>query len=180
MDTILCDQGYIISKKKFSDKIIKKLKKDLNVKPFIHGSRGRFVKSFKIYKENNDKLCIPKFYGIENFGKPKKVDLIKGVKIKLKFKGSLRDYQKSVINDVIPKIKNQEGGTISLPPGRGKTVIACKLISKLKRKTLVIVHKTFLLNQWTKRIQQFLPDARVGIIQGKKIDTEDKESGEER
>ena len=31
--------------------------------------------------------------------------------------------------------------------------------------TLVIVHKEFLLNQWRDRINQFLPGARVGIVQ---------------
>lgn len=175
MDTILCNQGYIITKKSITDNQIKSIKKDLKVKPFIQGSRGRFAKSFKIYLENNDKFCIPKFYGLTYFGKPKLEDFLKGADINLSFAGSLRDYQLDVINTVVPKIKNQEGGTISLPPGRGKTVIACKLISELKKKTLVVVHKTFLLNQWKNRIEQFLPDARVGIVQGKIIDVDDKD-----
>ena len=175
MDTILCNQGYIITKKSITDSQIKSIKKDLRVKPFIQGSRGRFAKSFKIYLENEHKFCIPKFYGLNNFGKPKLVDFNKGNEINLNFAGSLRDYQIDVINTVVPKIKNQEGGTISLPPGRGKTVIACKLISELKKKTLVVVHKTFLLNQWKNRIEQFLPDARVGIVQGKIIDVDDKD-----
>ena len=95
--------------------------------------------------------------------------------INLDFAGNLRDYQIKVIDTVLPKIKDQKGGTISLPPGRGKTVIACKLISDLKKKTLVVVHKTFLLNQWTKRIEEFLPNAKVGKIQGPDIDVEDKD-----
>ena len=49
------------------------------------------------------------------------------------------------------------------------------LVSRLKKKTLVIVHKEFLLNQWVERIQQFLPKARVGRIQGQIIDIEDKD-----
>lgn len=175
MNTILCNQGYIVTKKSITDNQIKSIKKDLKVKPFIQGSRGRFAKSFKIYLENNDKFCIPKFYGLTHFGKPKLQDFLKGVDINLSFAGSLRDYQLDVIKTVVPKIKNQEGGTISLPPGRGKTVIACKLISELKKKTLVVVHKTFLLNQWKNRIEQFLPDARVGIVQGKIIDVDDKD-----
>jgi superfamily II DNA or RNA helicase len=175
MNTILCNQGYIVTKKSITDNQIKSIKKDLKVKPFIQGSRGRFAKSFKIYLENNDKFCIPKFYGITHFGKPKLQDFLKGIDINLSFAGSLRDYQLDVIKTVVPKIKNQEGGTISLPPGRGKTVIACKLISELRKKTLVVVHKTFLLNQWKNRIEQFLPDARVGIVQGKVIDVDNKD-----
>lgn len=49
------------------------------------------------------------------------------------------------------------------------------IISQLKKKTLVIVHKEFLLNQWVERIQQFLPKARIGRIQGQIIDIDDKD-----
>ena len=175
METVLCNKGYIIDKRKIPENTIKNIKKELSMKPFIPGSRSKFAKIFKIYEENETKLCIPKCYGLLNLGKPKVIDFTKPKPIKLKFNGDLRDYQLNVIKDVIPKIKNQEGGTISLPPGRGKTVIACKLISELKKKTLVVVHKTFLLNQWKKRIEQFLPDAKIGKIQGKEVDVEDKD-----
>lgn len=55
------------------------------------------------------------------------------------------------------------------------TSISLYLISKLKKKALVIVHKEFLLNQWVERIQQFLPTARVGRIQGPLVDIENKD-----
>ena len=45
----------------------------------------------------------------------------------------------------------------------------------MKTKTLVIVHKSFLLNQWIERIKEFLPTARVGCIQGQIIDIENKD-----
>jgi len=41
-------------------------------------------------------------------------------------------------------------------------------------KTLVIVHKSFLLNQWKKRAEQFT-DATIGIIQQNKIDIDGKQ-----
>ena len=55
------------------------------------------------------------------------------------------------------------------------TALSLNIISALKKKTLVIVHKEFLMNQWIERIQQFLPNARVGKIQGQIIDIEDKD-----
>jgi len=55
------------------------------------------------------------------------------------------------------------------------TVMALNIISKLNKKTLVIVHKEFLMNQWIERIEQFLPSARVGKIQGKIFDIQDKD-----
>jgi len=175
MNNILCNQGYIINKKDIPDKALQEIKKDLKVKPFIRGVRSRFAKRFKIYLENEKKLCIPKFYGIKKFGVPKKIDLLPGNNIQIKFKGDLRDYQLKLIDKIMPVILKQQGGIISLPPGRGKTVIALNILSRIKKKTLVIVHKTFLLKQWEKRINQFLPNAKVGIIQGPKVDIEDKD-----
>jgi len=57
----------------------------------------------------------------------------------------------------------------------GKTSASLNIISQLKKKTLVIVHKEFLMNQWIERIQQFLPKARIGKIQGQIIDIDNKD-----
>jgi len=45
------------------------------------------------------------------------------------------------------------------------TIIALWLASQLKKRTLIVVHKEFLLNQWVERIKQFLPNASIGVIQ---------------
>lgn len=55
------------------------------------------------------------------------------------------------------------------------TVMALNIVSQIQRKTLVVVHKEFLMNQWIERIQQFLPSARIGRIQGKIVDTQNKD-----
>ena len=55
------------------------------------------------------------------------------------------------------------------------TVMALKIISLIRQKTLIIVHKEFLLNQWIDRIQEFLPQAKVGKIQGQIFDIEGKD-----
>ena len=50
------------------------------------------------------------------------------------------------------------------------TVIGLNILSQLKKKALIIVHKEFLLNQWIERIKMFLPDAQIGRIQAKTFD----------
>jgi superfamily II DNA or RNA helicase len=55
------------------------------------------------------------------------------------------------------------------------TVMALKIISVLQKKTLIIVHKEFLMNQWIERIQEFLPSATVGKIQGPIFDVDKKD-----
>ena len=70
---------------------------------------------------------------------------------------------------------NAYGGILEVPCGRGKTVMALKIISLIQKKTLIIVHKEFLMNQWIERIEEFIPDASVGKIQGPVFDVENKD-----
>jgi superfamily II DNA or RNA helicase len=53
--------------------------------------------------------------------------------------------------------------------------MALNIISKLKKKTLIIVHKEFLMNQWIERAQEFIPSAKIGKIQGPIFDVEGKD-----
>lgn len=55
------------------------------------------------------------------------------------------------------------------------TAMGLYISAALKKKTLVIVHKSFLLNQWIERITEFVPNAKVGRIQGQIIDIEGKD-----
>jgi superfamily II DNA or RNA helicase len=55
------------------------------------------------------------------------------------------------------------------------TVMGIKLITLIKKKTLIIVHKGFLSDQWIERIKEFCPDAKIGLIQGQIIDIENKD-----
>jgi len=52
------------------------------------------------------------------------------------------------------------------------TVMALNIISQLRKKTLILVHKEFLMNQWIERITEFMPSARVGKIQGPVFEVE--------
>ena len=67
--------------------------------------------------------------------------------------------------------KRGEGsGFLCMECGSGKTVVALALIACLRTPTIVVVHKTFLINQWKKRIQTFLPECRIGILQRDETD----------
>lgn len=54
------------------------------------------------------------------------------------------------------------------------TVFATSLMAELQVPTLVVVHKEFLVDQWKTRIQQYLPDAQIGIAQGPNCDYKGK------
>ena len=83
------------------------------------------------------------------------------------FNGTLREAQVTPHDAVIQYFANNinPSGLLSLPTALGKTVIALSLISHLKQKTCILIHKSQLLSQWKNEIEQFLPNAKIGIIQ---------------
>lgn len=55
------------------------------------------------------------------------------------------------------------------------TVMSVWAMSQLKVKTLVIVHKTFLMDQFAQTLACWMPNAKIGTIQGQKCDYADKD-----
>lgn len=175
METILNNRGYIIKKKDINFKEMQQIKKDLIVRPFVPKDFPQ-AESFQIYLESPNKLYLPRYYGIKKYGEPNKYKVSSGNDIKLTFNGKLRQLQEDATNNYLSNITNEYGGgVVCLKCGQGKTVLALNIISILKKKTLVIVHKEFLANQWIERIIQYLPDAKVGKIQGKVFNVEGKD-----
>jgi superfamily II DNA or RNA helicase len=169
-------KGYTIYKESIDPDELKNIRDELTVKAYIPKSPIQ-PPSFPVYKENATKIYIPRYYGIANYGEPHEIKIYKGDDIDLQFNGSMRPDQQKIVDTFISSTNKITGGggLLDIPCGEGKTVDACKIISQLKKKTLVIVHKEFLMNQWIERISQFLPTARVGKIQGQTIDIEHKD-----
>ena len=178
INTYLGQKGYTIAKNELTIEKQKQIRNDLTIKPYTPGSnQGGAQVSFPAYRESSNKFYVPHYYGVENFGPPKEYKVSEGLDIDLEFAGKLRDYQEPVVNKFINHCYTAQcsGGLLELPCAWGKTSGSLYILSKLKKKTIVIVHKEFLMNQWIERIQQFLPKARVGKIQGPTIDVDDKD-----
>lgn len=175
-ETYLGNKGYTIYKNSINIKEQQYIRDELNVRPYIPKSPVQ-PPAFPIYRESQNKLYVPRFFGVETYGIPNDMKISHGENTSISFNGSLRDYQENIVNIYKKNVNEIDGGggLLEVPCGRGKTVIALKLISELKKKTLVVVHKGFLVDQWLERIEQFLPDARVGKIQGQIIDIENKD-----
>lgn len=171
-------KGYVVHKHKDNDNLIWKIKKDLNVTAKgCPGYGPDEPASFKVYIENDKKIYIPVHYGLKHGGQIKTKLPFTPEKIKLKFASKLRAYQKDIIDTYMNYVGDDivSGGIISVGCGRGKTVMALNIISRLCYKTLIIVNTGVLYDQWIERIDQFLPDARVGLIRGKTIDIYEKD-----
>jgi superfamily II DNA or RNA helicase len=171
--TIL-NRQYIINKRFLDRNALRKIRRDLTVQPITFNVYGGEPDSFPIYQEDSRFIAVPRYYGLKYHGKPEYNMNKKRKEAKFSFSSSLRAYQRPVIKIILKGIKKKGGGILSVKCGWGKTIGAIYCAHKLEKKTLVIVHKTFLLNQWVERIKEFT-NARIGTIQGKTIDIKDKD-----
>jgi superfamily II DNA or RNA helicase len=171
-------KGYTIPKSVLEPEDIQFLKTDLFVKPIAAGGMtfAQESSAFPVYRENENKMYLPRFYGVQRYGVPVRSEIQIGDTIDVPFPNALRDYQENIVGIYMNYIHNGGGGGIlEVPCGRGKTIMALKIISLAKKKTLILVHKEFLMNQWIERMADFLPTARIGKIQGPVFDIENKD-----
>jgi superfamily II DNA or RNA helicase len=178
ISTYIGERGYSIYKDAISIYEMQNIREELTVRPYIPNSPVK-CDSFPIYRESENKIYIPRYYGIESYGIPDEMRISEGDDINIPFVGELRDYQIDITNKFYETATKEGeyggGGLLDIHTGAGKTVMALKIISMLKKKTLIIVHKGFLVMQWEERIRQYLPSARIGRIQAQTIDIKDKD-----
>ena len=176
MKTVLKRIGYVIKYKDISDDILNNIKDELTVQPYTNPEFNGSVEKFKLYIKKKNKIIVPRYYGVKKFGKPTKNKLGNFEKNNnLNFVYSLRENQKPAIDACLKDFDINGGCLLCAGCGFGKTSCSLYLACQLKVKTLVIVHKHFLLNQWIESIKKFVPNAKVGTIRGKTIDIEDKD-----
>jgi len=177
---IITKRGYKIKKARLNSRQKSKIRKDLKVSPYVNPnfSYGP-VESINIYTEDEDFLYLPKYYGLDNFEEPDLYDEQQGEDISLEFKGTLRnkgDVQQTMFTDrIINDLNNKGSGYLSVFCGGGKTCSAIFVICKMGKKALILVHKSFLMDQWTESFHKFAPDAKIGRIQGNIMDVEGKD-----
>lgn len=86
--------------------------------------------------------------------------------------------QGKAVDALLHALHGRHGGALlQAQPAFGKTVVALEVARRLGRRTLVLVHQEFFLDQWSNRIETFLPDARVGVIQQDKCEFERTRAG---
>lgn len=142
-------------------------------------------KAWNLDEEGN--LHVPRFYGLDRFGRAEKDERTIGDVMQRAahvsedeepstgFVGTLTPVQvraKTVALSRHLGPDGEGGAIICLPCGFGKTVWAVNMIAELGRKACVLVHKSFLRDQWTEAFQKFCPSLKVGYIQGKTWDVE--------
>ena len=175
---MLCRNGYQILLENSTD-----IKRELSVRPLTNESVGIPAPAFKVFRvvkgvtsqPSAASVLVPRYYGLSKFGPPPRDvrhDYVRAPHIT--FVGRLRDAtrQPEAFAAGVKAFEECGGGVLSLDAGFGKTTVSLALSAHLKVRTLIVVHKEFLANQWRDRIQEFCPGATIGRIQQGTLDTD--------
>ena len=82
----------------------------------------------------------------------------------LKFKGSWRDYQKRILDNLSFHLRDEKLHVVAAP-GAGKTTLGIEVISRIERPTLILAPTNTIKNQWKDRIcSAFLDEKDYGIV----------------
>lgn len=167
-----------------------RVRRELTVAPF--DLSDPFPKKFRVFLESPTRLVVPLHWARAAglCGDPRPADARpEGASWPPgpRFRGTLRPGQVRAAEDVeaawaggggegVGEGGGGEGGgglggaMLCLPCGFGKTSVALFLACRLRRKTVVVVHTTVLRDQWKERVAQFVPGARVSVVQGPTCD----------
>lgn len=81
-----------------------------------------------------------------------------------RFTGTLRDEQKVVRNEVLEILNRQRSVIISTHVGFGKSILAVYFAYKIQLKTLIIVNRLVLMQQWQDVLRQFIHEPKIHIL----------------
>jgi superfamily II DNA or RNA helicase len=130
------------------------------------------------FEEYSDRICVPRFFGLKYLKVDGMLNLVESRVVtppaNLEFDFSKDNYETAEfqnklveqINELFQKVRFFGGAIVTASMGSGKTVMALKLAAKLKLKTLVIVHRKILHEQWIQMISKFLnlKEDDIGIV----------------
>jgi superfamily II DNA or RNA helicase len=89
---------------------------------------------------------------------------VTGAPIMLSFVGNLRPEQETAVAAISP----HSTGVLAATTAFGKTVVAIRMIAERGVNTLILVHRSVLMDQWIERLAVFsnLPSRAIGMIGG--------------
>ena len=130
-----------------------------------HNNKGEINQFFN---EDETNLYVPVLYPIEDLIDCDIIDeRIDGCDIEIQCNAIPRN---KLQEETLDYLLNNNEGIIQLDTGSGKTIIAIMAISKIKKKTLILLHRTNLAHQWIERFREFTDIGdNISILENSKI-----------
>jgi superfamily II DNA or RNA helicase len=183
MDAFICERGIAINTnqfiERFGNEALLKLKRSLTISTVDRVTKiPKKTAMFTVVKTpEGPVLEVPKYclgmLRTKKYVANITIDLATGERMRHEYVGQSNPNQQLVVNHVIKHLRDHSqdgfnGFTLKLMAGTGKSFCAMDIISKVKRKTLIVVPNTYLLNQWVKLLTEYFPTATIGELYGKR------------
>lgn len=173
---VINKKGCVFPIRDFTEEVLQEVMSTLTVKPAINPDyQFKPVEEYPIYKRDAESIYLPRFFAKSKLGSFPEDFPVLPKRFKMNSLISLRDYQVPVVTAAIKALETKGGGILACGTGTGKTSMALHIACHFRVKTMIIVHKSFLLQQWKSRIADFVPDAKIGHIQGAVCDIDNKD-----
>lgn len=133
-------------------------------KEFIISSLTMYDNNEECFEiSSTDKLYLPLAFFRSNF--EWKRSIATPTTETMKFNGNLRKEQLIIYDYSLDKLLNDDGYCIiSAKPGFGKTITALAIACKLNVKTLIVVNKLILINQWIESVKKFIDGTNIQYV----------------
>ncbi|MBN2256323.1 MAG: DEAD/DEAH box helicase family protein, partial [Anaerolineaceae bacterium] len=136
-----------------------------------------------MFRETNTHIGVPRYWYEKHVSRTHDeiLDVSYGAPMRdlaTKYKASGRfEDQENALRVMANELEDKKWGGVLLRAGCGwgKTAAALEFARRLGHRTLILVHKDFFMDQWRRRIQNFMPEARIGVVQQNKCEFEDKD-----
>jgi superfamily II DNA or RNA helicase len=183
MNALVCERGIALDVdqfiERFGNEALLKLKKQLTISTVDRITKipKRTAMWAMVRTQHGQVLELPKFcldmLRAKKYVTQITVELTTGERMLHPYAGQSNPNQRVVVRHIIERFRDIEahpfnGLTLRMAAGTGKSYTAMDIISKVRRKTLIVVPNTYLLNQWVKLLTEYFPTATIGELYGKR------------
>ncbi len=148
---------------------INQFSEELEVKSLVN-PRNKFavqsvVQTYQMYKSGNKNFCsIPLGFFYHSCSTLKPAVTYKHSKITAKFNGSLLPRQDEIKNEALEILSRTSSILLCLHTGFGKTIFTLYLASRIKLKTVILCHRSIIIQQWMEAISKYLPSCTPYVL----------------
>ena len=144
--------GILIPRKYENSKEYIKIKESLQRRSKSYNNSNYVINTF--YIESEKFLLIPRYFPIKqyihSYSMKNLMHYGEDIQIEHNIEPRSQAQEKAIAH-----MLNHENGILQLAPGVGKTVISIYMIATRKKKTLILVHRDPLAEQWRDRLLKF-------------------------
>lgn len=125
------------------------------------------VKEVAAYRQEGEFMAFPFQWSLQqtmfrSFRRPRE-DF---EQVECKFEGQLRPEQQTIQKEAFQFLNQQGSVLIAVYPGGGKTITSLSICSRIRLKTLILVNRVVLMEQWKESVERFFDKTtKVQIVE---------------